>query len=131
MNQIEKAFELVVPGMSLTEVMKTLRIDDPPVQAPFIADPHRQNYYDFGESGVKVFFDTRNVVRTVCFFQPFSKIVRGIAVGMKARDAIEVLGKPARRWPVADGIDRFVYDQPTFLRIDLDAKSGCISHIFL
>jgi hypothetical protein len=128
---MHQKFEEITIGMTATEIMQLFDIDFQPTKSSVSSDPQERPFYDFSSHGVRVFFDANKVVRTISFFSPFQGKIRGIFIGMRKIDALKVLGKPARHWPVADGIDRFIYDRPTFFRIDIDPKTEQVSHIFL
>jgi hypothetical protein len=84
------------------------------------------------EHGVEVFFkdDDEDVVDTVAFEPPFSGAVRGVRIGATKEQVERMLGRPQRLWPVQDGIDRWLYEEPEFIRVDFDPQTDTVGSIY-
>jgi hypothetical protein len=84
------------------------------------------------EHGVEVFFkdDDENVIDTVTFEPPFSGAVRGVRIGATKEQVERMLGRPQRLWPVQDGIDRWLYEEPEFIRVDFDPQTDTVRSIY-
>jgi hypothetical protein len=115
-------------GATLADVQTTLGTDDRPVAEQ---DGQRQLIVlRLPEHGVRLFFTEEDVVRTVRFDSPFPGAVRGIRIGATKEAVQRLLGEPDRPWPVADGVDRWLYDRPEFIRVDFDPATDTVRTIF-
>jgi hypothetical protein len=81
------------------------------------------------EHGVEVFFEG-DAVDTVAFEPPFSGAVRGVRIGATKEQVERMLGRPQRLWPVQDGVDRWLYEEPEFIRVDFDPQSDTVHAIY-
>jgi hypothetical protein len=115
-------------GTPLADVQTTLGTDDRPVTEQ--SDERKLIVLRLPQHGVKVFFDDNDVVRTVRFESPFAGAVRGVRIGARKDDVRRLLGNPQRPWPVADGVDRWLYDEPEFIRVDFDPATDRVRSIF-
>src|SRR5262249_2369656 len=115
-------------GASLADVQSVLGTDDRPVTER--SGERTLIVLRRPEHGVRVFFDDDGGVRTVRFDSPFPGAVRGIRIGATKDEVRRLLGRPDRPWPVDDGVDRWLYDQPEFIRVDFDPATDTVSTIF-
>jgi hypothetical protein len=86
--------------------------------------------YQFPESGIWIFFDENLCVRTLRFDSPFPGKIGGIRIGDLKKTVRQVRGKPDRKWPVDDGIDRWLYDRGGYVRYDFDPETDAVKTIY-
>jgi hypothetical protein len=115
-------------GMTLADVQTTLGTDDRPMTEQ--SGDRQLIVLRLPQHGVKVFFGDDEAVRTVRFESPFTGAVRGVRIGSSQEDVRRLLGAPQRPWPVDDGVDRWLYDEPEFIRVDFDPATDTVSSIF-
>jgi hypothetical protein len=115
-------------GATLADVQVTLGTDDRPVTEQ--DGDRRVNVLRLPQHGVKLFFTDGEVVRTVRFDAPFPGAVRGVRIGSTMDEVRRLHGDPDRPWPVADGVDRWLYEQPEFMRVDFDPATRTVRSIF-
>jgi hypothetical protein len=85
------------------------------------------------ERGIWLFFDDTKCIRSLRFDVPFSGSVDGVRIGDSPRQVRTVKGAPPRKWPVEDGVQRWLYSSQThpFLRFDFNPKTKRVETIFI
>jgi len=86
-------------------------------------------YYGFDALATKVFFE-KGVVSGIRYSNGFPDAVRGVRIGMHGREVVAVLGRAQRPWPMPHPNIILLYDQPEFLRIDVDRDSERVIDIY-
>ena len=115
-------------GDSVEEVKKRLYLERDP--DPYTEDPSTPFRYKLPENGLSIFFGPDRKVQTLHYEAPFAGRVDGVGIGDPPAAVLKNKGKPTRRWPIADGIDRWLYEKNGFLRVDFSPKTGLVEHIF-
>jgi len=115
-------------GATLADLQTMLGSDDRPVTEQ--SGDRQLIVLRLPQHGVKVFFSEDDVVSTVRFDSPFAGAVRGVRIGAAQDDVRRLLGSPQRPWPMADGVDRWLYDHPEFIRVDFDPATDTVRSIF-
>jgi hypothetical protein len=92
---------------------------------PYTVDGRPQgSHIRLEEQGIWIFLDDANRVRSIRFDRPFRGRIDGVAVSDRATEVLRIKGRPDRKWPVSDGIRRWLYDEHGFMRIDFDADDA-------
>jgi hypothetical protein len=59
------------------------------------------------------------IVYSVCIKNPYQGNINGILIGDSKIKVLEILGRPDRLWPIADGRDRWFYNKYR-MRVDFE-----------
>jgi len=98
---------------------------------PFLVDGRPKGFHcQFETHGLWIFLDDKLHVRSIRFDAPFRGHVDGIAIGETAANVLHIKGRPDRKWPIADGIRRWLYDRDAFMRIDFN-ETNLVETIFV
>jgi hypothetical protein len=101
------------------QISVALGISEQP--APYAVDGRpKGSHVRLEERGIWIFLNDENRVRSIRFDRPFRGRIDGVAVGDTAKEVLRIKGRPDRKWPVADGVRRWLYDRHGFMRIDFD-----------
>lgn len=114
-------------GMSLEDVQSALDTSDRPVEEE--DDDDVFHVMRSPDHGVEIFFKD-DVVDTVAFRSPFSGAVRGVRIGATKDEVQRLLGEPQRNWSIGDGVDRWIYEKPEFIRADFDPQTETVDTIY-
>jgi len=114
-------------GMTLADAQSALDTSDQPVAEQ--DDDIVLHVLKAPQHGVEVFFKD-DTVDTVSFRRPFSGAVRGVRIGATTDDVERLLGEPQRDWPIEDGIRRWIYEDPEFIRVDFDPDTDTVDAIY-
>jgi hypothetical protein len=115
-------------GDSIDDVKRKLNIRKDPDE--YTEEESTPRYYDLPEDGTSIYFSPQGRVETIHYEKPFVGRVEGIRIGDSADAVRKRRGKPDRKWPIPDGVDRWLYDGERFLRIDFSSRTGRVEHIF-
>ena len=126
MNDPIKA-ESINRGDGVTRVRELLGINEDPLPYEGAGGGFK---YNFPEFGIWIFFDENLCVRTLRFDSPFPGKIGGISIGDSKKTVRQVKGKPDRKWPVDDGIDRWLYDRGGYVRYDFDPETDTVKNIY-
>ncbi|NHZ38651.1 hypothetical protein [Massilia aquatica] len=124
---MQNKLSIIRKGMDLAKVQSTANITSSPISETI--DSRTFSVIKFPADGVQIFFD-KNVVSSVRFERPFSEAVEGVRLGSSKDEVVNIMGKPDRLWPIDDGVERWLYDKPTFMRLDFDPLTNVVSTIF-
>lgn len=113
--------------MKLSEIQKQLNTD----QEPHEIKQGTKTFLvlSFPEDGVFIFLK-ENTATTIKYEHPFLESVDGVNIKDSKETVTVKKGKPSRFWPVDDGVDRWLYDSPTFLRIDFNPSTNLVETIY-
>lgn len=113
-------------GDSLTTVQRALALTVLPTPIP---ECDGEGYfYHLPELGFWVFFDKAYHVYSIRFNSPYAYAIEGIKIGDTKEDVVNMRGKPDRHFPVPV-IQAWIYDKPTFLRIDFNRETNRVEKI--
>jgi len=119
--------ELINRGDDVAKVRELLSIPGDPPRYDGAGGGFK---YHFPEFGIWIFFDENRCVRTLRFESPFPGKIGGIGIGDPKKTVRQVRGKPDRKWPVDDGIDRWLYDRGGYVRYDFDPETDTAKTIY-
>jgi hypothetical protein len=114
-------------GDTLASVQQRLGIQHPPAIDDEV--PPEATFYHFPELGFWVFFRDGGLVYSIRFDAPFALPVNGVRIGDSRDQVRNVLGRPARLHPIDDK-ERWISDQPRFLRVDFDPRTARVDEIY-
>ena len=120
MNDPIKA-ESINRGDGVTRVRELLGINEDPLPYEGAGGGFKYNLPEFG---IWIFFDENLCVRTLRFDSPFPGNIGGIITGDSKKTVCQARGKPERKWPVNDDIDRWLYDRGGYVRYDFDPDTN-------
>ena len=116
-------------GDTWQHVSRFTNVSGPP--EPFSDNGRPKGFrWRFEEQGLWIFLDDALRVRSMRFDPPFRGRVDGVAIGDPALNVLRVKGRPSRKWPVADGVRRWLYDRGAFMRVDFD-EADLVETIFV
>jgi len=115
-------------GDSLQSVQKILGLTvSPEIESD---DGEEMRFYHLADLGFWVFFDDSAQVYSIRIDPPYLYAVEGVRIGDTKDKVLSVRGKPHRYFPVQDGTDRWLYDRPSFFRVDFNPDTDCVENIF-